>query len=106
MVRKPINNERITPLLPEHWRIHIGNSAAVCFRWQRFHFMTFRLFHKLSPEVIFMSKDKKKEFLPSLALWSNAIAAAPAPIVTDPNGSYTGRARDPYEKPIQDADDL
>lgn len=28
------------------------------------------------------------------------------PIQTDPNGSYTGRAKDPYEKPIQDADDL
>lgn len=27
-------------------------------------------------------------------------------IQTDPNGSYTGRAEDPYEKPIQDADDL
>ena len=28
------------------------------------------------------------------------------PISTDPNGSYTGRTKDPYEKPIQDADDL
>ncbi len=27
-------------------------------------------------------------------------------IITDPNGSYTGRPKDPYEKPIQDADDL
>lgn len=27
-------------------------------------------------------------------------------IQTDPNGSYTGRAEDPYEKPVQDADDL
>lgn len=27
-------------------------------------------------------------------------------IITDPNGSYTGRPRDPYEKPVQDADDL
>ena len=27
-------------------------------------------------------------------------------IVTDPNGSYTGRPVDPAEKPIQDADDL
>ncbi len=27
-------------------------------------------------------------------------------IVVDPNGSYTGRPMDPYEKPIQDADDL
>lgn len=27
-------------------------------------------------------------------------------IVTDPFGSYTGRTDDPYEKPVQDADDL
>lgn len=27
-------------------------------------------------------------------------------IVTDPNGSYTGRCMDPLEKPVQDADDL
>ena len=27
-------------------------------------------------------------------------------IVSDPNGSYTGRPRDRMEKPIQDADDL
>ena len=27
-------------------------------------------------------------------------------IVTDPNGSYTGRPQDPNEKPVQDADDL
>ncbi len=28
-------------------------------------------------------------------------------IIIDPNGSYTGRPKDdPYEKPIQDADDL
>lgn len=27
-------------------------------------------------------------------------------IITDPNGSYTGRCADPHEKPIQDADDL
>lgn len=25
---------------------------------------------------------------------------------TDPNGSYTGRPEDRYEKPVQDADDL
>jgi len=27
-------------------------------------------------------------------------------IIADPNGSYTGRAENPYEKPVQDADDL
>lgn len=27
-------------------------------------------------------------------------------IITDPNGSYTGRPLDPNDKPVQDADDL
>ena len=27
-------------------------------------------------------------------------------ITTDPQGSYTGRPEEPYEKPVQDADDL
>ena len=27
-------------------------------------------------------------------------------IISDPFGSYTGRTKDPYEKPVQDADDL
>ena len=27
-------------------------------------------------------------------------------INTDPFGSYTGKTDDPYEKPVQDADDL
>lgn len=27
-------------------------------------------------------------------------------VVTDPNGSYTGRGTEPLEKPVQDADDL
>lgn len=26
--------------------------------------------------------------------------------VTDPNGSYTGVPENPYEKPVQDVDDL
>lgn len=30
----------------------------------------------------------------------------PAPIVTDPQGSYTGRPTEEYEIPVQDADDL
>lgn len=30
----------------------------------------------------------------------------PEKIVTDPQGSYTGRPENPYEKPVQDADDL
>lgn len=28
------------------------------------------------------------------------------PIATDPQGSYTGRPEEPYEVPVQDADDL
>ena len=27
-------------------------------------------------------------------------------IVTDPNGSYTGRPKNPEETPVQDVDDL
>ena len=27
-------------------------------------------------------------------------------IIADPMGSYTGRAIDPHEKPVQDVDDL
>ncbi len=27
-------------------------------------------------------------------------------IITDPQGSYTGVPEDPYDKPVQDADDL
>lgn len=27
-------------------------------------------------------------------------------IKTDPQGSYTGRPEEPFEKPVQDADDL
>lgn len=27
-------------------------------------------------------------------------------ITSDPQGSYTGRTDDPWEKPVQDADDL
>lgn len=30
----------------------------------------------------------------------------PGVIITDPQGSYTGRPRDKYEVPVQDADDL
>jgi hypothetical protein len=49
--------------------------------------------------------------LKDMLLWVEAlrgtpIVSDPAPIVTDPNGSYTGRPADPNERPIQDADDL
>jgi len=51
-------------------------------------------------------KKFRKELLWSEALRGNPIVSDPAPIVTDPNGSYTGRPRDPEDRPIQDADDL
>ena len=30
----------------------------------------------------------------------------PVPIITDPQGCYTGRPLEQYEQPVQDADDL
>lgn len=30
----------------------------------------------------------------------------PSPIITDPQGCYTGRPVEKYETPVQDADDL
>lgn len=51
-------------------------------------------------------KDAKKEHYPLLPYQINAMNGVPGPLVTDPNGSYTGRALDPNEKPVQDADDL
>ena len=45
-----------------------------------------------------MKKDKKT--VPPVGI--NGIGLIP----TDPLGSYTGVAEDPFEKPIQDADDL
>lgn len=51
-------------------------------------------------------KDMRKELLWAQALRGNPMVSDPAPIVTDPNGSYTGRPADPHERPVQDADDL
>lgn len=51
-------------------------------------------------------KFMKKELEWVQALRGNPIVTDPAPIVTDPNGSYTGRPKDPEDKPVQDADDL
>ena len=51
-------------------------------------------------------KRMKKEVLWTEALNGKGMVSDPAPIVTDPNGSYTGRTKDPEEKPVQDADDL
>ena len=53
-------------------------------------------------------KDQKKRYVVPFPLWSNGIGATPSafPIISDPNGSYTGQGIDPNEKPVQDADDL
>lgn len=48
----------------------------------------------------------KKEMTWVQTMRRNSLTLDPAPIVTDPNGSYTGRPADPNERPIQDADDL
>ena len=42
-----------------------------------------------------MSKEKKQHTIPP---------EGPSP--TDPQGSYTGKPANPYERPVQDADDL
>lgn len=51
-------------------------------------------------------KDLRKEMVWVQAMRGNPIVSDPAPIVTDPNGSYTGRPGDPDDMPVQDADDL
>ncbi len=50
----------------------------------------------------------KKEKLPPapLDLVKRGDIFIPGPIATDPLGSYTGIAVNPYEPPVQDADDL
>ena len=57
-----------------------------------------------------MVENKKEQTIPyrNGELWGHGICEDPTDkrIETDPNGSYTGRPKDPYEKPIQDADDL
>lgn len=47
-----------------------------------------------------MGKSKKKNRLIEEMQQCNACFA------TDPNGSYTGKCKDPQEVPVQDADDL
>ena len=51
-------------------------------------------------------KQRKKTIRWDDILAKNPGCFDPASIVTDPNGSYTGRPADPEEKPVQDADDL
>ena len=49
---------------------------------------------------------KEKKWFPPLPLVNDGIGRIYGPIVSDPEGSYTGRPRDPEDRPIQDADDL
>ena len=48
-------------------------------------------------------KEVKKLVFPGTCGTENQIRPL---ILTDPMGSYTGVCEDPYEKPVQDADDL
>ncbi len=52
-----------------------------------------------------MSKRKKTEPVKDIFPQSGLMNQINIPI-TDPLGSYTGRPADPYETPVQDADDL
>lgn len=45
---------------------------------------------------------RKKANLPGVPLEM----PKPSPIITDPQGCYTGRPIEKYETPVQDADDL
>lgn len=48
-----------------------------------------------------MERNERRIIIP---LWPDSAISAPIPV--DPLGSYTGRPDDPYEKPVQDVDDL
>lgn len=50
--------------------------------------------------------DKKKETAIRGVTSYYTLTREENPIQTDPMGSYTGRTKDPYEKPVQDVDDL
>lgn len=51
-------------------------------------------------------RDSIDRNLPPLPIANEGLMHIPAPILTDPNGSYTGRPQDLHDYPIQDADDL
>lgn len=53
-----------------------------------------------------MHRKNKEIHFPNVPLINTGIDKMPTPIITDPNGSYTGRPKDPNEPPIQYADDL
>lgn len=49
---------------------------------------------------------KNKRYFPILVPGGPMAQGGLDPTVTDPLGSYTGVPKDPYETPVQDADDL
>ncbi len=51
-------------------------------------------------------KKEEKEIAWTYRMRGIPVSDQPGQILTDPNGSYTGRPKDPEDKPIQDADDL
>lgn len=51
-------------------------------------------------------KKTHRAHIPPVSLAMEGGGMLPFPIVSDPNGSYTGRPSNPDELPIQDADDL
>lgn len=53
-----------------------------------------------------MKRKRRTDFDVSLPLSVNADHQEVEVFHGDPFGSYTGRGEDPYEKPVQDADDL
>ncbi len=76
-------------------------------QWQIFNIMIEIRRGKLQTEVLKM-KNRREVYLLDRGVLQNGanVGMDFAPIITDPNGSYTGRPRDPEDKPIQDADDL
>ena len=52
-----------------------------------------------------MAKEKKHVHLPVVRAPQNVFDVWGGKVL-DPLGSYTGRPEDPFEQPVQDADDL
>lgn len=52
-----------------------------------------------------MKREKTDKNIPYIPLTRDKFDTL-GMILTDPQGSYTGRPADPYETPVQDADDL
>ncbi len=55
---------------------------------------------------VIVKTKKKDQYVKPWGLWPVGSAGFPIASKTDPQGSYTGLPDDPYETPVQDADDL